>query len=545
MENNKVTIEINGENFSFPPGTNILKACNESGFPVPHFCYHPCLPVSGNCRMCMVELEMNERSKVDVACVSTVSEGLKVRTDTPAVLKARRASLEFLLLNHPLDCPYCDCAGECKLQDYYEEYGNPEYSRYIEEKNHKTKRQSIGRNLRLDAERCVLCTRCIRFFENVVGKKELGVRNRGARSEIHALAETGVDNDYTGNVVDTCPVGALTDDSFRFQRRTWYLQSVPTICTGCSRGCNIELQFDLEHDYKQEGKRVQRIKPRYNEDVNGSWICDSGRYGFSAIDENRLQKALLNREGQSEQITSDEAVNEAAKLISRFLDKNDNSSLGVLASPDETNEGLVALKQLFKEGLQLPNIDYRLAGEPTGEDDQLLKRADLHPNSRGCADLKLEPKFPAGTLAEQIENGTVTGLVALRHNLPSLLDATLLEKLKLLIVLETHSVEWSRQPDLLIPLAVYAEQAGSFTNCDGITQQINAAFAAPGDAGTTLEIMYRLAGKLSLKGVPADLEQARRLMSSINADFATITGPVACPSDQISKAASIRGTQHV
>jgi NADH-quinone oxidoreductase subunit G len=545
MENNKVTIEINGENFSFPPGTNILQACNESGFPVPHFCYHPCLPVSGNCRMCMVELEVNERSKVDVACVNTVAEGLKVRTDTPAVLKARRASLEFLLLNHPLDCPYCDCAGECKLQDYYEEYGNPEYSRYIEEKNHKTKRQSIGRNLRLDAERCVLCTRCVRFFEEVVGKKELGVRNRGARSEIHALAETGVDNDYTGNVVDTCPVGALTDNSFRFQRRTWYLQSVPTICPDCARGCNIELQFDLEHDYKQEGKRVQRIKPRYNESVNRAWICDSGRYGFAGIDENRLQQAFLNREGVIEQIGSVEAINEAARLINSFLEKNDNNSLAVLASPDETNEGLLALKQLFREGLQLSNIDYRLAGEPTGEDDQLLKRADLHPNSRGCADLKLEPKFPAGSLAEQIESGAVTGLIALRHNLPSLLNTTLLEKLKLLIVLETHSVEWSRQPDLLLPLAVYAEQSGSFTNCDGITQQINSAFTPLGEARPTLELMHKLAEKLKVKGVPANLEQARKLMSSISADFATITGPVAGPSREVSKAASIRGKEHV
>ena len=545
MENKKVTIEINGENFSFPPGTNILQACNKSGFPVPHFCYHPCLSISGNCRMCMVELEMNERSKVDVACVNTVAEGLKVRTDTPAVLKARRASLEFLLLNHPLDCPYCDCAGECKLQDYYEEYGNPEYSRFVEEKIHKTKRQSIGRNLRLDAERCVLCTRCVRFFEEVVGKKELGVLHRGSHSEIHALAETGVDNDYTGNVVDICPVGALTDNNFRFQRRTWYLQSVPTICAGCARGCNIELQFDLEHDYKREGKRVQRIKPRYNEQINSFWICDSGRYGYDSVDENRLQQAVLNRDGELEQIDSQEAISEAARLISRFLEKNDNSNLTVLASPDETNEGLVALKQLFKEGLQLPNIDYRVAGEPTGEDDQLLKRADLHPNSHGCADMKLEPKFPAGSLAEQIENGSVTGLIALRHNLPSLLDSSLLEKLKLLIVLETHDIKWSRQPDLLLPLAVYAEQSGSFTNCDGITQQINAAFAPMGQAAATLDIMHQLAGKLNVKGVPANLEQARKLMSSINTDFANITGPVAEPSSQISKEANMRGKAHV
>nr|MBC8478054.1 molybdopterin-dependent oxidoreductase [bacterium] len=450
---------------------------------------------------------------------------------------------EFLLLNHPLDCPFCDCAGECKLQDYYEQYGNPEYSRFSEEKVHKQKRQSIGHNLKLDAERCVLCTRCVRFFEEVVGKKELGVGHRGAHSEIHALAETGVDNDYTGNVVDICPVGALTDTTFRFQRRTWYLQSVPTICPGCARGCNIELQFDLEHEYKRAGKRAQRIKPRYNEQVNQWWICDSGRYGFGAIDDNRLQQASVSEEGQNRTVSSNEAVKAAAKLIRRFIDKKGTAALAVLASPDETNEGLTALRQLFREGLQLPQIDYRLAGEPQGVADQLLKHADLHPNSRGCANLQLEPKFESGSLATQIESGAISGLICFRHDLPALLTPQQLEQLELLVVFETHVVEWNRQPEVLLPLAVYAEQNGSFTSFDGITQQINRAFAPSGEAGTALELIHALAGELKIKGVPATLEKARVLMSSLSADFATVSGPVAGPSRQVSKEA--RGIQHV
>jgi len=458
-------------------------------------------------------------------------------------LKARRAALEFLLLNHPLDCPYCDCAGECKLQDYYEQYGNPDYSRYSEEKLHKTKRQTIGRNLRLDAERCVLCTRCMRFFEEVVGKKELGVRNRGSHSEIHALTETGVDNDYTGNVVDTCPVGALTDNSFRFERRTWYLQSVPTVCPGCARGCNIELHFDLEHDYKREGKRAQRIKPRYNENINRWWLCDSGRYGYPAIDENRLEQASIVSGGQPLTVGRAEAIAEAANLIAAFRERHGNGKLAVLASPDETNETLAALRRLCHDGLQLFNIDYRLQGESIGIDDQLLKRADLHPNSRGCAELLLPPQFEAGTLAQQIESGAVTGLIALRSDLPDLLDTSLLQKLELLIVCTTHTADWSRQPEVLLPLAVWAEQSGSFTSCDGIVQQINCAFPPLGDAIPGLELMSELAAALKIKGVPRDLPEARRVMTELNTTFTQIEGPVATPGRQVSKEAV--GASHV
>lgn len=266
-----VTITIDGRELRVPKGTNLIEAAARVGIEIPHYCYHPNLSVAGNCRMCQVQIE--GAPKLTIACNTGAVEGMAVRTQnsSPAVADAQRATLEFILINHPLDCTVCDQAGHCKLQDYYYEY-NGKASRFIEDKVHKVKAEPLGPEVIYDGERCILCTRCVRFCEEVPGTSELSVLNRGDRSVIAINSERELDNPFSGTVVDLCPVGALTHRRWRFNTRIWYTGSADTICVGCSTGCNVEA-------HTRDGELVQ-IKARMNPDVNKEWLCDEGRYGF-------------------------------------------------------------------------------------------------------------------------------------------------------------------------------------------------------------------------------------------------------------------------
>lgn len=511
-----ITLEINGTPVQVAPGTRVIEACKQAGVVVPHFCYHPGLPVAGNCRMCMVHIEERGRGRVDVACVAPASDGMKVTTETPAVLDARKGVMEFLLLNHPTDCPYCDCAGECKLQDYYVEWGaTQEGSRRLTPAVHKPKRQPIGPTVMLDSERCVLCTRCVRFCREVTGTAELGITERGSHNTLHLEEGKVLDNAYSGNVVDICPVGALTDRDFRFNRRVWFLRKQDSICPGCSRGCNTEIHFDLKREYKRHevNKRVYRLKPRYNPQVNTWWLCDEGRYGYPHIDRDRQWSPQTLRGTSLAEASWDEALD----LLSGELDKarKHPESLGVWLSPRMSNEALLAASVLFGEGLKAGIVEYRLPRETFGQDDALLKRADRTPNRRGAELLKVKRgNLEDGDLLAALQADRLRTLVVFRWDLatlyPEASERAAFSRLKNLIVIDTHRRERITGTGLVLPAAEYAEQDGSFTNFEGRVQHFGKAFEPLGEARDEAGLLLELARRLGVRtglGSPAAVRE--------------------------------------
>jgi NADH-quinone oxidoreductase subunit G len=279
-------LTIDGKEITVEPGTKVIEAIKRLGIFIPHYCYHPGLSIAGNCRICMVDVEKSP--KPQIACNTDCADGMVVRTDTDRAKETRRHVLEFLLINHPLDCPVCDQAGECWLQDYYMRFGLYD-ARFYEQKVKKPKAVPIGPTVMLDAERCILCSRCVRFSDEITKTSELGIVNRGDHSEIAVHPDKELNNKYSGNVVDICPVGALTDRDFRFKCRVWYLKKADSICPGCARGCNTEIHYNLDRPQHGGGDRVMRLKPREYPEVNQWWMCDAGRYGYKFIDENSIE----------------------------------------------------------------------------------------------------------------------------------------------------------------------------------------------------------------------------------------------------------------
>lgn len=266
-----VNITIDGKAFRVPKGTNLIDAAKQLGIEIPHYCYHPHLSIAGNCRMCQVRVK--GAPKMDIACNTMVREGMEVLTHETSkeVSDAQAATLEFILINHPLDCTVCDQAGHCKLQDYHFEY-NARPSRFLENKVHKVKAVPLGPTVMLDGERCIMCTRCVRFCDEVTGTSELGMLNRGDRSVIAVNPNRELNNALSGTVVDLCPVGALTHRNWRFNTRIWFTKETDSVCPGCSTGCNVKVAV--------RDKQVVQVKARLNSEVNKEWLCDQGRYGF-------------------------------------------------------------------------------------------------------------------------------------------------------------------------------------------------------------------------------------------------------------------------
>src|SRR3990172_12598230 len=334
-------ISVDDQTIEVPEGQTILQALDGvgllmNGVEIPHYCWHPKLSIDGSCRLCQVEVE--GMPKLQIACNTLVTEGMVTGTRTARVRLAREGVMELLLVNHPLDCPICDQAGECKLQDYAYEYGVAE-SRTREPRRAAKKRVDLGPTIVFDQERCILCRRCVRFCREVPGTGELGVVNRGDRSVIETFPGTLLENDYSMNVADICPVGALTTKDFRFKIRVWFLEDVPGICTGCSRGCNVHLGV--------ANNKVYRYVPRRNDAVNGTWICDEGRLSYKRIAGGRLRHASLRVERGVREVAYSEAVAEAAARLRRVLDAKGPGAVAALASPHATNEDLFVLRRLL------------------------------------------------------------------------------------------------------------------------------------------------------------------------------------------------------
>ncbi|RPI29468.1 MAG: hypothetical protein EHM61_01385, partial [Acidobacteria bacterium] len=340
------TLTIDGQQIVVDPGTTVIQAAEKLGIYIPRYCYHPGLSIAGSCRLCMVEIE--KMPKLQIACHTRVADGMQVITTSDKVKQARKAMLEFLLVDHPLDCPVCDQSGECDLQNFYMEIGRYD-SRFLDNKLKRKKAFPIGPHVVLDQERCILCSRCVRFTDEVTHTNELGIFERGDHSVIDLYPGKQLSNKYSGNVIDICPVGALTEKEFRFKCRVWYLQSQDSICNGCARGCNIQVHYNTARPYKSDGRRILRLKPRFNPFVNKWWICDEGRYGYEFINKNRIEYPHLRRAGQLELSDWDAVMEEVPRALKTALEKYGPESIGIIASPQLSNEDLYLIRKIFQE----------------------------------------------------------------------------------------------------------------------------------------------------------------------------------------------------
>ncbi|MBX3663154.1 MAG: NADH-quinone oxidoreductase subunit NuoG [Burkholderiales bacterium] len=341
-------IELDGKLMEVPEGSTIMDAANKAGTFVPHFCYHRKLSIAANCRMCLVQVE--KAPKPLPACATPVTNGMKVWTHSDAAVTAQKGVMEFLLINHPLDCPICDQGGECQLQDLAVGYGGSE-SRYQEDKR-VVANKNLGPLISTDMTRCIHCTRCVRFGQEIAGIMELGMIGRGEHSEIITFVGKTVDSELSGNVIDLCPVGALTSKPFRYSARTWELTRKPSVSPHCGLGSNLTLQV------KQN--RVMRALPRENEAVNECWLSDKDRFSYEALNsEQRLAKPMLKRDGRWQEVEWPAALEFVASELKRIKAAHGAAAIGALATPHQTLEELHLLQKLLR-GYGSGNVDFRL-----------------------------------------------------------------------------------------------------------------------------------------------------------------------------------------
>jgi NADH-quinone oxidoreductase subunit G len=493
-----VTLTVDGRTVSVPAGTNVLEAAKLTGVKVPHFCYHQDLSWEGSCRMCLVGIE--GRPKLVPSCCEEVREGMVVHVMRDDAEEARRRQLEFLLVNHPLDCPICDQAGECKLQDYYMEHGGYDSRMPRDLKVHKRKVVDLGERIVLDKERCVLCSRCVRFCREVSGSHALQFFTRGVTTEIGTKNNEVIEgDDYIGNIVDICPVGALTSKDFRFKQRVWFLKSSESVCNGCSTGCNIRV------DHK-EGV-VYRYVPRRNAEVNKSWICDYGRDLWHGEQEDRILSPLLREGANVREGTWAEALERVADQT-RAAAASDPASVAVVGSPRQSNEANWLARRYAREIVKTPNLDYRVDGSDAKTalmQDALLRRQDPHPNNRGCAALAVTPAA-GGADVEGILDACFAGKIRVLHLLaPDVLTARhdrarVLDALKKVPFVVVHAHKNAPQltdvAHVVLADASHLEQQGTFVNADGRVQRFEAAFPPPGGARPATAALAELASLL-------------------------------------------------
>jgi NADH-quinone oxidoreductase subunit G len=491
-------VTINDQVYEIPPGRTLIQIADESGIEIPRYCYHPDIGIEASCRMCLVEVE--KLPKLVPACATPATDGMIVRTNTARVQQAVRYAMEFLLLHHPIDCPVCDQSGECWLQDYYMEHAGHS-SRYPgAQKTRRVKAVTIGPLVKLDRERCILCTRCVRFTRNVTKTGEIGVFHRGHAAEIAIHEEKPFDNPYSGNVVDICPVGALTSSDFRFKVRSWFLKETDSVCGGCSTGCNLR----IDHSARALGGgipgvtategTIYRTVGRRNVAVNKSWLCDEGRLSFHTVERwPRLRTARTNGPA--------ETLHQIHKRFEMMRKEHGAGVVAALGSASSTNEALFLMKKYFQGG-----VDFRVANETQTyqqQQDDLLRRVDKHPNTQGALDLGLAGNLNGlQGIVDLAERKQIRAMWIAFH--PQLVGddaADTLGKLQQLIhaldysvVSTTHEFSWAADATVLLPMAAWAEETGTYTNYAGRVQIARRAVAPAGESLPLHTMMSQLLG---------------------------------------------------
>ena len=470
-----VTLTIDGQQVTVAKGTNVLEAAKLLGIDISAFCYHPGLPIVAQCRQCLVSVEKNP--KLQPSCQQVVGEGMVVHTTDPQSTLARQQQLEFTLVNHPIDCPICDKAGECTLQKLYFDHDNAN-SRVDTPKVHKAKVVDVGPHIVLDQERCILCSRCIRTCDHTSGQHQLEFANRGDHEILTTAPGEQLDNPYSLNTVDVCPVGALTAKDFRFTMRAWELEATPSVCNGCATGCNIEIHHKNE--------RAWRLVPRHNPEVNHYWMCDEGRFTYHELREQRLGGPTVDGLPAS----WDRAIAVAGKRLAMY--QAHGEQIGVVLSALASNEDNFALAQLAKA---IGAGHVYVAGKPPvpARADGRLRVADVNPNTAGvkaiceALGLTLEPTY-------QLDRGlpqALRCLIVLGDVAPGL-DPAKLAEIEV-IALGTHERGPIAHAKVALPIAAWAETAGTITNNKGHVQRMHPAFPPPGTAIAGWDAIVRLA----------------------------------------------------
>ncbi len=484
---------VNGKEIEVEKGTTVIEAFKKGEQDIAHYCWHPGLSVAGACRLCMVEIEGNPR--LQISCNTTVQDGMVVSNQTEKVKEAVRWGLDFHLINHPLDCPICDQAGECELQEQYMKFGQYDSS-MAENKVKKQKVVSLGERVVLDSERCVLCSRCVRFTDEVTETHELGIFNRGNRSELGTFKNRPLDNKYSLNTVDICPVGALTSKDFRFEQRVWLLKETETTCPGCSTGCRVKVYHN--------NSGVYRIKPVYDKEVNGYWMCDEGRDIYKSVNKEQRLGYGKKHNGLSWDLMS---PGEAVKSAACDLQGIDKKSVALVLTGQFSNEEYEKAIVEFKGSYNSENIHHWQNEEEMADDfDGLLIRGDKNPNTRGLKEALNKNSIEAvqlNQLEEKINSGVIKAvIVASPENLLGYSDFSnkvnlfsKVEKIVWLTAVKSKELDSLIGDVYQIPLKTFVEKSGTTINYAGLERKRQKAMIIISTAFTLDQALTLLVGK--------------------------------------------------
>ena len=509
-------VTIDGRTVEVEAGTNLIEAAEKVGVQIPHYCYHPRLTVVGQCRMCLVKID--GMGKLQTGCTTQVmKDGMVVHLDDDEVRAAQEGIMEFLLINHPLDCPICDQAGECGLQDYSFKHGQA-FSRFAFEDKRTypgKERIPLGPSVVLNMNRCIQCTRCIRFTEEISGTGELGFFQRGARTEIGVFPGKELDNPLSTCVVDICPVGALTSTRFRFSERVWYLDKKPSLCSGCDIGCNIT----VEH---RRGT-VRRLKPRFNPEVNDYWMCDYGRDTYRRYTElERIAGPRVRTSGRPEQTSAGwrEALD---RVFDGLRNAGRKGQTAVLGSGFLTTEEAFLLARVAEAAGSTNRCTWSDRGVERAIPNTHggIRGTETAPNRRGSELAGLAPVNGSWT-AEQLVRGEAAGdcsvlIVADADPGSTLHDPQVVDRLRraeLLVVLGWAETPLSRVADVVLPLATHVEREGTFVNSQWRMQHFESAFPAGGEGRSGVEILLDLLGRFSADWKALSLPQVFARMAA-------------------------------
>lgn len=467
---------LDGQPVEFEPGEKVLSAALRAGVEVPHYCFHPGLSVVATCRMCLVDVvDMGNgrpMPKLQTSCSMDAVEGMKVETQNTKTLEAREDVMEFLLINHPLDCPICDQSGECVLQDYSFEHGTGKSEMEYAKRVYGWR--DIGTFVALERNRCIHCTRCDRFTREVTGTNEFGMYNRGHELTVDTYADRPMTNKFQGNMADICPVGAITDKEFRFKRRVWRLKKTPSICTGCSTSCNVTIEYD-----KNE---VFRLKPRENPAVNRWWMCDEGRLSYRVMNEreNRIMKPLGRVQGKLQPISFEQAYQALAERIST-LNPGAGGAL-VLTDTNASNEALFMFRKFAQDGLGAEQVYCPMPDWQQPESDFFINSlitTDKTPNRAGARELGLTGVADTAELATALAaNPKVVIVLGNPFENATELRETL-SKAQLIVSISTLFNGWAEIADVVLPGQLHSEQNATYTNKQRRVQRTHSAVQAP------------------------------------------------------------------